>query len=68
MAGFMYAFSFSGSTSVQNMLLEAARLRGAVGLPDEAVWPRTVALPMNELALQFNGKPMRLRANSEYAA
>jgi hypothetical protein len=65
MAGYMYAFTFTGTAAVQNKLLAGATRRSGSGLPDEKVWPRTVALPRNDLRPQRNGRPMRLRANSE---
>jgi hypothetical protein len=65
MAGYMYAFTFAGTASVQNKLVAGATRRSGLGLPDEAVWPRTVALPRDQLPRQPNGRPMRLRANSE---
>jgi hypothetical protein len=65
MAGYMFAFTFTGTASVQNKLLVGAKRRSGLGLPDEAVWPRTVELPRDQLPPQRNGRPMRLRANSE---
>jgi hypothetical protein len=65
MAGYIYAFNFTGTASVEKKLVAGAKKRSGFGLPDEAVWPRTVALPKEQLPAQRNGRPMRLRANSE---